>query len=86
MEENKKIELNDEELDKVVGGIAVGDRVQVNTRMIRYCPGCSRIASVFYGEVIGKAYYEKGGHYFVDIKSDCCGYVERAADFICTVQ
>ena len=85
-DENKKFELNDEEPDRVVGGVSVGERVKMDSRMVRYCPGCGKLASVVTGTVIGKMYYEKGGYYFVEVKSDCCGYVERALESICTVQ
>lgn len=86
MENKEHFELNDEELEKVSGGISTGDRVLVDTRMIRYCPNCSRLVTKFEGTVVGKTYYEKGGFYLIDVKSDCCGYIERAADFTCTVQ
>ena len=54
MDNEERFELNDEELDKVVGGIDVGDRVKVND--------------------------------FIEVKADCCGHVERCADFACSVQ
>ena len=38
MNDNKKIELNDEELEIVVGGFAIGDHVKVDARRVRYCP------------------------------------------------
>lgn len=84
MDEHKRFELSDDELDQVVGGVSVGDRVKADARMVRYCPGCGKLASSVTGEVVGKTYYEKGGYYFVDVKSDCCGYVERALESICS--
>lgn len=84
MDENNKFELSDEELDNVVGGVSVGDRVKVDSHMVRYCPSCGKLASVVTGTVVSKTYYEKGGCYFVDVKSDCCGYVERAVESICS--
>lgn len=86
MDENKKFELSDEELDQVVGGVSVGDNVKMDSRMLRYCPGCGKLASIVTGTVISKMYYEKGGYYFVDVRSDCCGHVERALESICSVQ
>ena len=83
MEENKKIEMTDEELDHVVGGFKIGDHVMANARMIRYCPGCGKLAMYSYGTVVGIEWYEKNQHYFLDIKTDCCGHVERRADFAC---
>lgn len=85
MEENKRFELTDDELDNVVGGAAIGDRVQMDARMIRYCPGCHRLARIVKGTVVDRMYYEKGGYYLVNIKSDCCGYVERAMESSCTI-
>ena len=86
MDNEERFELNDEELDKVVGGIDVGDRVKVNAGSVRYCPGCGKLAMKFNGTVVGKRYYEAGGHYFIEVKADCCGHVERCADFACSVQ
>jgi len=86
MDENKKFELSDDELDNVVGGVSVGDRVKLDSRMVRYCPGCGKLASIVTGTVVGKMYYEKGGYNFIDVKSDCCGYVERAVESVCSVQ
>jgi len=86
MDKNKNLELSDEELDNVVGGVSVGDNVKMDSRMVRYCPGCGKLASIVTGTVIGKMYYENGGCYFVEVKSDCCGHVERALESICTVQ
>ena len=51
MEENRKIELNDAELENVVGGVSVGDRVKINTRMVQYCEGCGKLAMMIYGKV-----------------------------------
>ena len=83
MEENKKIEMTDEELETVVGGFNIGDHVRANARSIRYCPGCGKLAMYSYGTVLGKTWYERDQLYFLDIKTDCCGYVERRADFAC---
>ena len=83
MDDKKKIELNDEELEKVVGGFEIGDHVRANARMIRYCPGCGKLAMYSYGTVVGKTWYERDQLYFLDIKTDCCGHVERRADFAC---
>jgi len=82
----KTCELDDDELDAVVGGVSVGKHVKMDSRMVRYCPGCGKLASVVTGTVVGKMYYEKGGCCFVDVRSDCCGYVERALESICLAQ
>ena len=86
MDENKKFELSDDELDQVVGGVSVGDNVKMDSRMVRNCPGCGKLASIVTGTVIGKTYFEKGGYYFVDVKSGCCGHVERALESIFSLQ
>lgn len=70
-------------LDQVVDGVSVGDHVKMDSRMVRYCPGCGQLTSVVSGTVVGKMYYEKGGYYFVDVKSDFC-YVDRAVKSICS--
>ena len=85
MNDNKKIELNDEELEKVVGGFAIGDHVKVNCRRVRYCPGCGKLAMYSYGTVVGKTWFEKRQHYFLDIKMDCCGYVDSVGDSACEI-
>ena len=43
MEENKNFELNDEELDNVVGGYGVGDTVICSHDQIDYCSNCGRL-------------------------------------------
>jgi len=86
MDKRNCFELNDDELDKVVGGIDVGDRVKVDCHMICYCPGCGRGYTSFYGTVTGKNWYEKNKHYILMVKADCCGYESRAVDFICTIE
>ena len=74
LNESNPAELSDEELDQVAGGVSVGDRVKMDSYMVRYCPGCGKLASIVAGTVVGKMYYEKGGYYFVDVRSDCCGH------------
>ena len=43
MEDNKKFELNDEELDNVVGGVSIGDTVLCSHADIVYCSNCGRL-------------------------------------------
>ncbi len=84
MNNKKCFELSDEDLNNVVGGIDIGNRVKVNSRMVQYCPQCGNLATVFYGTVVDKMYYEKGGYYIFSVQSDCCGYVGRAVDYACS--
>ena len=53
MEENKKFELNDEELDKVVGGYGVGDTVKTNVP-VGYTAGETEVQVTMYsgGELL----------------------------------
>lgn len=83
MDNKEHIEMTDEELDQVVGGFSVGDRVKVNSSMICYCPGCGKLHMVACGTVVATMWYEKRQHYFVDVKADCCGYIIRATDSAC---
>ena len=36
------LELNDDELDTVVGGYSVGDKVRCNRWSVEYCPHCGK--------------------------------------------
>ena len=83
LDKNISAELSDEELDQVVGGVSVGDRVKMDSYMVRYCPGCGKLAMYSYGTIVGKTWYEREQHYFLDIKTDCCGHIEKRADFAC---
>ena len=83
MDNKERIEMTDEELEQVVGGFSVGERVKVSSHMICYCPGCGKLQTVAYGTVVATHWYEKGQHYFVDVKADCCGYSIRAIDAAC---
>ena len=79
---NKPAEMVEDQLS----GVSGGNHVKMDSRMVRYCPGCGKLASVVTGKVVDKMFYEKGGCYFVDVQSDCCGHVERALESICSVQ
>lgn len=83
MDEKKKYEISDEALKQVIGGVSVGERVKVDAQMVRYCPGCGKLATIVFGKVAGKMHYEKRKCYFADVISDCCGHVEKALKSVC---
>lgn len=73
MDDMMKFELNDDELDTVVGGYGIGDTVKCNKWNIQYCPKCGRLLNGYEatitgvrGEIDGKTVY------WVTLK--CCGY------------
>ena len=53
MEENKKFELNDEELDTVVGGYGIGDTVLCSHDDIVYCSNCGRLLKNYSATITG---------------------------------
>jgi len=86
MDDNKRFELNDEELENVVGGFEIGDHVVAHSYSLTYyCPGCGKLATYAYGTVIGKEWYEREQHYWLIVKYDCCGYIAKRADFACKI-
>ena len=85
MDDNKRFELNDEELENVAGGFEIGDHVVANSYTISYCPGCSKLAMYAYGTIIGKRWDEREQHYWLELKYDCCGYITERADFACKI-
>lgn len=38
MDDMKKLELSDDELDAVVGGYSVGDTIHIQRGRVEYCP------------------------------------------------
>ena len=72
MEENKKFELNDEELDQVVGGYGIGDTVTCSYDRIDYCSGCGRLLKNYSATITGV----RGvldGHTLYWVTRNCCG-------------
>ena len=66
-------ELDDDQLDSIVGGYAVGDVVRCKKHRIEYCPRCGTLLLNYEatitgirGELDGKAIYW--------ITRSCCGY------------
>ncbi len=73
MEENKKFELNDEELEQVVGGYGVGDTVRCSSDMIAYCPNCGRLLKNYEATITGvRGVLDGKTLYWVTRK--CCNY------------
>ena len=49
----KNYELNDEELDQVVGGYGVGETVTCSKSAIEYCSGCGRLLKNYQATITG---------------------------------
>ena len=72
MEENKKYELNDEELDQAVGGVSIGDTVCCSHDDIVYCSNCGRLLKNYSATITGV----RGvldGHTLYWVTRNCCG-------------
>lgn len=53
LNKNNPAELNDEELDQVVGGYGVGDTVRCSRSVVAYCPGCGRLLNNYEATITG---------------------------------
>lgn len=79
MEENKKFELNDEELATVAGGYGVGDTVTCSRDVIDYCPNCGRLLKNYSATITGV----RGvldGHTLYWVTRNCCGWKSSIID------
>jgi len=79
MEENKKFELKDEELNAVVGGYGVGDTVICSRDEIDYCPNCGRLLKNYSATITGV----RGvldGHTIYWVTRNCCDYKTSIID------
>ena len=73
MEENMKFELNDEELDTVVGGYGIGDTVLCSHDDIVYCSNCGRLLKNYSTTITGvRGVLDGKTLYWVTRK--CCGH------------
>ncbi|MBQ7138079.1 MAG: hypothetical protein IJO39_03685 [Clostridia bacterium] len=73
MEENMKFELNDEELDTVVGGYGIGDTVLCSHDDIVYCSNCGRLLKNYSATITGvRGVLDGKTLYWVTRK--CCGH------------
>lgn len=65
-------ELNDEELNQVVGGYSIGDTVQCSADMIAYCSQCGRLLKNYDVTITGvRGVLDGKTIYWVERK--CCG-------------
>ena len=79
MDENKKLELNDDELDNVVGGYGVGDTVTYSHADIVYCSNCGRLLKNYSATITGV----RGvldGHTLYWVTRNCCGHKSSIID------
>ena len=66
-------ELNDRDLEQVVGGYKVGDTVQCSPDMIAYCSNCGRLLKNYDVTITGIRGVLNGNTlYWVERK--CCGH------------
>ena len=73
MEENKKYELNDEELDQVVGGVSIGDTVCCSHDDIAYCSNCGRLLKNYEVTITGVRGVLNGKTLYW-VTRRCCGH------------
>ena len=68
----KNYELNDEQLDQVVGGYGVGDTVTCTKSAIEYCEGCGRLLNNYQAKITGVRGVLDGNTIYW-ITRNCCG-------------
>ena len=72
MDDMKKVELGDDELDQVVGGYGVGDTVTCTKSAIEYCEGCGRLLKNYQATITGVRGVLDGNTIYW-ITRTCCG-------------
>lgn len=65
-------ELNDEQLDAVVGGYGIGDTVQCSSDMISYCSNCGRLLKNYSATINGVRGVLDGKTLYW-VTRNCCG-------------
>ena len=73
LNKNTPVELNDEELDTVVGGYGIGDTVRCSHSDIVYCSNCGRLLKNYEVTITGV----RGvldGHTLYWVTRNCCGH------------
>lgn len=72
MNDNMKFELNDDELENVVGGYGVGDTVCCSSSMIDYCSNCGRLLKNYEVTITGVRGVLDGKTIYW-VTRNCCG-------------
>ena len=70
--QNNPAELNDEELEQVVGGVSVGDTVRCSYGDIAYCANCGRLLKNYEVTITGVR-GELNGKKLYWVTRNCCG-------------
>lgn len=79
MEKNKNFELNDEDLEKVVGGYSIGDKVNCSHDEIAYCSNCGRLLKNYEVTITGVRGV-LNGHTLYWVTRSCCGHKSSIID------
>lgn len=70
-------ELNDEQLEEIVGGVEIGQTVQIKSTKIDYCPNCGKLLLNYSATITGLRGVLDGKNVYW-ITRDCCGYKTSA--------
>ena len=73
MDDMKKRELSDAELDTVVGGYEIGQKVRCNRWSVEYCPKCGKLLLNYEATITGIR-GELDGKTLYWVTFGCCGY------------
>ena len=79
LDKNISAELSDEELDRVVGGVSIGDTVLCSHADIVYCSNCGRLLKNYEVTITGV----RGvldGHTLYWVTRNCCGWKASIID------
>ena len=73
MDDLKKVELGDDELDAAVGGYEAGQKVRCNRWSVDYCPKCGKLLLNYEATITGvRGVVDGKTLYWVTFS--CCGY------------
>ena len=78
MNDDKKFELKDNDLENVVGGHSVGDTIRCRRKMVNYCSKCGRLLMNFEATITEEDCILNGKKYYW-VSLSCCG----ARDNVC---
>ena len=79
MDDMKKFELADDELDAVVGGYSAGDTIHIQRGRVEYCPTCGKLVMNCDATVRGVR-GERDGVTYYWISYNCCGHRTSVGD------